>query len=38
MTTILVLVKDFNWVLDFYKPDALGALMGFLEFSSTDCD
>jgi hypothetical protein len=32
MTSMYVLVKVCIWVLGFYKPDALGALIGFLEF------
>lgn len=33
MTTMLVSVRDCIWVLGSYKLEALGALIGFLDFS-----
>ena len=34
MIKMYVLVRVCAWVLGFYKLEALGALMGFLEFCS----
>ena len=36
MTTMYVLVRVCIWVLGFCKLEALGVLMGFLEFRSPD--
>ena len=37
MTTLSILVRVCIWVLGFYKLEALGVLMGSLEFGSLDC-